>query len=102
MNRFLLQVTFFPPTFYLVQRLETKTVSVCKWNVDSDWEPAMRIKIAERKLCGANPKHLFAEELRSGQIARYFHFPLFFCSLYGSTNYTKSLFSDFPNMWLAI
>ncbi|KAG4079582.1 hypothetical protein HA402_014371 [Bradysia odoriphaga] len=38
---------------------------------DSDWEPLMRVKIAERKLAGANPKDLFAEDLRAGQVARY-------------------------------
>ncbi|XP_037038023.1 DNA-dependent protein kinase catalytic subunit-like isoform X2 [Bradysia coprophila] len=38
---------------------------------DSDWEPLMRIRIAERKLAGANPKDLFAEDLRAGQVARF-------------------------------
>lgn len=40
------------------------------WNADSDWEPAMRIRIAERKLDGANPKDIFAEELQAGQIRK--------------------------------
>lgn len=38
--------------------------------VDSDWEPAIRIKIAERKLSGANPKDIFGQELRAGQIRK--------------------------------
>ncbi|KAJ6648931.1 DNA-dependent protein kinase catalytic subunit [Pseudolycoriella hygida] len=38
---------------------------------DSDWEPAMRIKIAERKLSGANPKDIFAEELSTGHIRNF-------------------------------
>ncbi|XP_055605401.1 DNA-dependent protein kinase catalytic subunit-like [Uranotaenia lowii] len=34
------------------------------------WDPQTRIKIAIRKLNGANPKVLIAEELRLGQVAR--------------------------------
>lgn len=30
----------------------------------------MRIKIAERKLSGANPKNIFAEELQAGNIRK--------------------------------
>lgn len=39
-------------------------------NVDSDWEPAIRIKIAERKLSGSNPKDIFGQELRAGNIQK--------------------------------
>ncbi|KAG4070139.1 hypothetical protein HA402_013382 [Bradysia odoriphaga] len=38
---------------------------------DSDWEPLVRVKIAEQKLAGANPKDLFAKDLEVGQVARY-------------------------------
>ncbi|KAG4076213.1 hypothetical protein HA402_014762 [Bradysia odoriphaga] len=39
--------------------------------LDSDWEPLVRVKIAEQKLAGANPKDLFAKDLKVGQVARY-------------------------------
>lgn len=38
---------------------------------DVCWEPAYRISVASRKLDGANPRALFADDLRSGKIAAY-------------------------------
>lgn len=38
---------------------------------DGRWEPAYRIAVASRKLTGANPGAIFADDLLSGKIAAY-------------------------------
>ncbi|KAG4073019.1 hypothetical protein HA402_009438 [Bradysia odoriphaga] len=59
------------PTIYWLFSARSRNPDESLSSSDSDWEPLVRVKIAEQKLAGANPKDLFAEDLKVGQVARY-------------------------------